>query len=103
MAMSSITCDHGWTTRTHNNEMDVILTAQGELKQHIDALVSDTDETHRCFQTYVYGGDDITKYIMIDVKKKAKNSKTMETYYERIFKSFILHLWKQTTSTSKVS
>ena len=70
MAMSSLAAKKGWTSRTHNNKMDAMLTAGGQLFRRVGALLPSDGQSPKCVQTYFYGGDEATKWRMINSRKK---------------------------------
>lgn len=65
--------------------MDNMLTVQVKFKLRLDSLIPGKEETPKHVQTYFYGGDDATKFRIVNMKKKVKNSKEIEIY-EKIFK-----------------
>ena len=83
MAMCSITAQHGWRNRAHNNKMDSMLTAGGQLLRRAGPLIPGDGEQPKCVQTYFYGGDEATKWRMLNTKKTIANSE--RNSYERVF------------------
>ena len=65
MAMCSVTAQHGWRNRVHQNKMESMLTAGGQLLRRAGPLVAGDGEQPKCFQTYFYGGDEATKWRML--------------------------------------
>ena len=70
MAMCSVTTKRGWRSRAHKNKMNSILTAGGQLLQRAGPLIQGDGEQPKCVQTYFYGGDEATKWQMMNMKKE---------------------------------
>ena len=86
MAMSSVAAKNGWKTRTHNNKMDSMLTAGGQLFRRMGSLVPIDGERPKCIQTYFYGGEDATKWRMLNTKQKmpAKERATYKDVFGKL-------------------
>ena len=83
MAMCSITAQHGWRNMAHNNKMDSMLTAGGQLLRRDGPLITGDGKQPKCIQTYFYGGSKATKLRMLNMRKSVPNSQ--REHYERIF------------------
>ena len=83
MAMSSLTAQHGWNSRVHNNKMDAMLTSGGQLFRRIGSILPVDGERPKCVQTYFYGGEEATKWRMLNIRKSLKSDK--KSKYEIIF------------------
>ena len=66
MAMSFLSAKKGWRSRTHNNKMNSMLTAGGQLFRRMGSLLPEHGKTPKCIQTYFYGGDEATKWRMLN-------------------------------------
>ena len=86
MAMSSITAQKGWRSRTPNKKMDAMLTSGGQLFRRVGSMLpNENGKQPKCVQTYFYGGDDATKYRILNTRKNIGNA-TERNKYETVFK-----------------
>ena len=83
MAMCSVTAQHGWRNRAHNNKMDSMFTAGGQLLRRAGPLITRDGEQPECVQTYFYGGNKATKWRMLNMRKSVPNCQRAN--YERGF------------------
>ena len=83
MAICSITAQHGWRNRAHNNKMDSMLTAGGQLLRRAGPLITGDGEQPKCVQIYFYGGNEATKWWMLNTRKNVPNSQRAN--YGRVF------------------
>ena len=87
MAMCSVTAQKGWTSRTHNGKMSSMLTAGGQLFRRVGSMLPAVDGEHpKCVQTYFYGGDEATKWRILNTKKKipANEKNSYETVFNNL-------------------
>lgn len=86
MAMCSVTAKHGWRNRAHKGNMDSMLTAGGQLLQRVGPLIARDGEQPKCVQTYFYGGDEATKWRMMNTKKRisAADNKNYRTVFNTL-------------------
>ena len=86
MAMSSVTATQKWRNRAHNGKMEAMLTAGGQLLRRAGPLIAANGERPKCVQTYFYGGDEATKWRLINTRKtmtgeeKATYATVLESY-----------------------
>jgi hypothetical protein len=83
MAMSSLVAQHGWKNRTHGNKMESMLTCGGQLFRRVGSLLPADGERPKCVQTYFYGGEEATKWRMMNIQKSVPNSQ--RNNYEIVF------------------
>ena len=83
--MSSLAAEKGWRSRTHNNKMNSMLTAGGQLFRRMGSLLPQHGQAPKCVQTYFYGGDEATKWRMLNTKKNFSSAE--RGTYQRVFKS----------------
>ena len=60
-----------------------MLTAGGQLLRRARPLIAGYREQPKCVQTYFYGGNEATKWRMMNTKKKIANNE--QESYERVF------------------
>ena len=85
MAMSSITAQKGWRSRTPNKKMDAMLTSGGQLFRRVGSMLpNENGKQPKCVQTYFYGGDDATKYRILNTRKNISAIERIK--YETVFK-----------------
>ena len=70
MAMSSLVCEKGWTNRAHNNKVDAMLTASGQLFRRIGLSTPAKGETPKCMQTCFLWGEQVTTWRMENIRRK---------------------------------
>ena len=80
MAMSSITATKGWRSRTHNKKMDSMLTSGGQLFRRVGSMLPVQGEQPKCVQTYFYGGDEATKWRILNTKRNISSRSEKRTY-----------------------
>ena len=73
MAMSSLVCEKGWKNRAHNNKINLMLTASGQLFRRVGPLTAAEGETSKCVQTCFYGGEQATAWHMENIRKKIED------------------------------
>ena len=83
--MSLLAAKKGWRSRTHNNKMNSMLTAGGQLFRRMGSLLPQHGQTPKCVQTYFYGGDEATKWHMLNTKKNFSSGE--RGTYQRVFKN----------------
>ena len=86
MAMCSVIAKRGWRSRAHDNKTDSMLTASGQLLRRAGPLIPGDGEQPKCVQTYFYGGDEVTKWRMMNMKKKisAKDRNNYVTVFKKL-------------------
>ena len=84
MAMSSLACEKGWRTRVHNNKMEAMLTAQGQLLRRIGPLIPRENERPKCIQAYFYGDDQATAFRMKNCRVQIPQRE--KATYTQVFK-----------------
>ena len=83
MAMSSITATKGWRSRTHNNKMESMLTSGGQLFRRVGSMLPVQGEQPKCVQTYFYGGDEATKWRILNTRRNMNRSEKRQ--YTTVF------------------
>jgi hypothetical protein len=62
MAMCSVAAEKGWKNRCHNNKMECMLTASGQLHRRIGPLQPRQGENPKSVQCFFYGPEEAAKH-----------------------------------------